>query len=513
MNAVKDGQSTAIVDATGVFTVEEVSAFAHRLANRILDLCLAPEDRVAILSTNNAFALMTHLGVLLSGASVVPLNTHLAPRELIRVLLDSNVRVVIAEEVLLDRLFEHRREIPADYLVVLGASSSVYQGAGIEEWVEGASTEPPPTDIPFNRGLLYTSGTTGFAKAVRMPENMFPGGETVGEALERSQLSRFAPFGTHLVAGPLYHTGPLQAIRLLAMGKRIVVPERFEPASILDLINKWEVETSVMVPTHFSRFLRERRRYPGRWRSFPSLRKVSHTGAPTPVDLKREMLDWWGPVLVDSYGATEAGVLCSIDSDEWEQRQGSVGRPCHPYEVIVVDDFDRVLGPNQVGTLYFKDKTGAGIEYLNDEVKTKQAHRDTAEFTLGDIGYVDTEGFVYFKDRGADVILSGGVSLYPAEIEAALAGHPAVRDLAVIGVPDEDLGESVRAIVCLNPNVIQDDVIGELAKHCRETVGTLRAPRSFLVVDHVLHNAMGKIDRRRLRDRYLCQRAIEVAPA
>jgi long-chain acyl-CoA synthetase len=232
-----------------------------------------------------------------------------------------------------------------------------------------------------------------------------------------------------------------------------------------------------------------------------SLRLVSHTGAKCPVETKRAMIQWWGPVFSDSYGATEVGTTCSISSEDWLRFPGSVGRPIAPFSVTVLDDDNDEVPTNTEGRLFFRDSTGRGIVYPNDSVKTAQANLEPGLFTLGEIGYVNDEGFVYITDRFSDMVVSGGVNIYPAEAEQVLIEHPAVADVACIGVPHPEMGEQMKALV-IATNPAEAPSSEELLAWCRERLSHFKCPRSLDYVDDLGRSAMGKINKRTLRATY-----------
>jgi acyl-coenzyme A synthetase/AMP-(fatty) acid ligase len=254
-----------------------------------------------------------------------------------------------------------------------------------------------------------------------------------------------------------------------------------------------------MVPAHFQRLLAlpdtVRARY-----DVSSLRQVVHTGAACRIDVKRAMIAWWGPVLVEAYGGTESGTTNLITSAEWLLKPGSVGRAVPPLQAMAISDDGRELGPGATGVLYFKDPTGRGIVYHNDPEKTAQAHREPGVFTLGDVGHIDGDGYVFITDRVSDMIVSGGVNIYSAEVEQALIQHEGVEDVAVIGVPNEEMGEEVKALVVAKAGVAIDTA--ELTRFCREHIAGYKCPRSFEFVADVGRNLMGKINKRELRRPY-----------
>jgi acyl-CoA synthetase (AMP-forming)/AMP-acid ligase II len=226
---------------------------------------------------------------------------------------------------------------------------------------------------------------------------------------------------------------------------------------------------------------------------------VGHTGAACPVDVKRAMIEWWGPIFFDAYGATEVGTICTITSPEWLEHPGSVGRCIPPFtRAVVVDDDGNEVPPGTEGRLYFEDSTGRGIVYPSDPAKTAASHLRPGVFTIGEIGYVTEDGFVYITDRFSDMIVSGGANIYPAEAEKVLLTHPGVADVAVIGVPNTEMGEEVKALVVpVDPANPPDPA--ELIGFCRQHLSGYKCPRTLDIVDSVGRNAMGKINKRQLR--------------
>jgi acyl-CoA synthetase (AMP-forming)/AMP-acid ligase II len=303
-----------------------------------------------------------------------------------------------------------------------------------------------------------------------------------------------------LVAGPLYHTGPLGSVRNMLGGVSAIVMESFDPEMVLKLIEHHKVANSVMVPTHFQRLLAlpddVRQRY-----DLSSMKRLAHTGAACPVAVKQRMIEWFGPVLSDAYGATEAGTTNMITSEEWLRKPGSVGKALPPFETVILDDDGQELPPNEVGRLFFRDTTGRGVIYHNDPAKTAEVHIAPGVFTLGEMGYVDEEGYVFITDRVSDMIVSGGVNIYPAESEHVLLRHPKVADVAVIGVPNADMGEEAKALI-IPTDPTAPPTADELNRFCRESLAGFKCPRSYEMVDDIGRNAMGKVNKRLLRQKY-----------
>jgi long-chain acyl-CoA synthetase len=456
-----------------------------------------PHQRIAVFAANSIETAVVHVAALLAGASTVPVNFHLTDAEVEFILRDSGAFAVLCGPDTVERAVsaaagagvEHvigwRCDAPRSWEAMLAAAPA----AEIDRTVR-----PRPN-------LMYTSGTTGVPKAVELPPALFAGGDTIDAHLVALEANRFAQLGTHLVVGPMYHTGPLSGVRVLAAGVPVVVLDRFDAHRTLDAIEEHAIESTVMVPTHFRRMLA----LPQAIRlasDTSSLRLVAHTGALCPIDVKRDMIEWFGPVFVDAYGATEVGTICSINSEDWLEHPGSVGRVVPPFtRAIVVDDDGNEVEPGVEGTLYFEDSTGRGVVYATDPAKTAAAHLRPGVFTIGEVGYVDPDGFVYLTDRSSDMIVSGGVNIYPAEAEAVLLTHPDVADVAVIGVPDDDMGEAVRALVVLADSERSADG-DEMLELCRAQLASYKCPRTIEFVSTIGRNAMGKVNKRSLRAPY-----------
>jgi acyl-CoA synthetase (AMP-forming)/AMP-acid ligase II len=254
------------------------------------------------------------------------------------------------------------------------------------------------------------------------------------------------------------------------------------------------------VPTHFVRLLalpeETRAKY-----DVSSLKFIFHTGASCPVDVKQAMLDWWGPVIWEAYGASEVGTTCSIGPEDWLAHPGSVGRAAAPFEALVVDDDGNELPANTEGRLYFRDTTGRGVVYHNDPEKSAAAHLRPGVFTLGEIGYLDDDGFVFITDRFSDMVVSGGVNIYPAEAEQELINHPGIADVACIGVPHAEMGEELKALV-IPADPAAPPAAAEIVAWIRERISTYKCPRTVEFVDDLGRNSMGKINKRKLRAPY-----------
>ncbi len=370
-----------------------------------------------------------------------------------------------------------------------------------DEWLAGGATDDPPDEVVPRPNLLYTSGTTGQPKGTELPPTMFAGGTNMVEHLDALAQGGFSGFGTHLVVGPMYHTGPLSGMRLLCAGIPSVILAKFDPEATLAAIDRYRTESSVMVPTHFVRMLALPEEVKAKY-DVSSMKMLAHTGAKCPVEVKAAMIDWFGPVFRDAYGATEVGTVCTITSEEWLDHQGSVGRSVPPFTALVLDDDLHEVAPGTEGQLFFRDATGRGIVYPNDPAKTAASNPEPGLFTLGEVGYMDVDGYVYITDRSSDMVVSGGANLYPAEAEQLLIDHPGVADVGCVGVPHPDMGEMLVALVMPADPASPPDP-NDLSEWLRERLSHYKCPREYHVVADLLRNTMGKINKRRLRDAWL----------
>ncbi len=503
--AASDPNAIAVRDHRQALTWSDVDQLLNRVANGVGPAFdLGPNRRIAVFAENTAETALAHLGALLAGASAVPVNFHLAADEAAYILSDSQARVLFVGPETAERGVAAARAAGITTIVGWHLEADHPASAQViawDEWLAAQASAALPLTIVPRPNLLYTSGTTGRPKGTELPPTMFAGGPTMTEHLAQLRTNRLARFGTHLVVGPMYHTGPLSGARLLVAGIGSVILPRFDARATLEAIQRHRVETSVMVPTHFSRLLglapEVRAAY-----DVSSLRLVSHTGASCPLEVKRAMIEWWGPILSESYGATETGTTCSISSEEWLRFPGSVGRSVAPFTALVLDDEDRPVAAGVEGRLCFRDTTGRGIIYPNDAEKTATANLGPGLFTLGEVGYMNDEGYVYITDRVSDMVVSGGANIYPAEAEQVLVTHPDVLDVACIGVPHADLGEAMLALVILRADADGAPSADALLSFCRERLSLYKCPRSIEFVDDIGRTTMGKVNKRKLRAPY-----------
>ncbi|MBN9618124.1 MAG: AMP-binding protein, partial [Actinobacteria bacterium] len=357
-----------------------------------------------------------------------------------------------------------------------------------------------PDDRTQGAPMVYTSGTTGKPKGVKRP---LTGADPDGVPLASSGF--FALFGitpfddnVHICGSPLYHTAVLNFVGIsIQLGHAVVLMDRFDAEEMLRLIDRHRVTHSHMVPTQFTRLLAlapdVRAKY-----DVSSLRSMIHGAAPCPNEVKRAMLDWWGPVVIEYYAATEGGGT-TIFADEWLRKPGSVGKAWSYSVVKVLDDDGNELPPNQPGLVYMQ-MGGSSFAYHKSEEKTRESRRGEL-FTVGDVGYLDEDGYLFLCDRKTDLIISGGVNIYPAEIEGELVMHPAVADVAVFGVPDDDWGEAIKAVVQPAPGVTTDDGLTEdIRAFAAARLAKYKLPKYVEYLDELPRDDNGKLYKRKLRD-------------
>lgn len=469
-----------------------------RLARVFDDAGLVPGDHVAVLLANQLEYFDAAWAALRAGLYLTPINWHLGPDETGYIVEDCGARALVTASSM------------ADVVNSLGTSAKRLEvrlsvGGGIDgyddlEDVIAASPSTPRENEREGMLMLYSSGTTGRPKGILPPQSTSPFGTARGGiAAIAKQFYDVDESSVYLSPGaPLYHAAPLGwTLGGHRLGATVVVMEQFDAAGTLAAIERHRVTHAQFVPTHFVRMLR----LPEDVRTgadLSSLQRVIHAAAPCPVPIKHQMIDWVGPIVDEYYGGSEGFGLCAIDSADWLAHPGSVGRSVFN-DVHVVDDHGNELGPDETGQIWF---SAAGrFEYHNDPEKTRRAKDDRGWATYGDIGHVDADGFVYLTDRATNMIISGGVNIYPQEAEDVLTVHPAVHDVAVLGVPDAEMGERVKAfVVAETPPDDPDKLAIQLIDHCRGEIAHYKCPRELVFVDHLPRLESGKLLKRRLLD-------------
>lgn len=491
-----------IVAETGeTLTYGQLDARSLRFARYLYDDGVRPGDHLAVLVDNQPRALELYWAALRSGLYITFVNSQLSAAEVAYIVDDCDAQTLVIAE-----------KFAGIADAVIGRASGVQRRialgrvAGFDDYetlVAAAAAQPLPAQ-PCGADMLYSSGTTGFPKgvAVALPDRAVdePGDRITGLFAPAMGL---AAESVYLSPAPVYHAAPLRFMAMAhRVGATVVMMRHFDAEAALGFIEQYRVTHSQWVPTMFVRMLKLDRQVRDA-HDLSSHRCAVHGAAPCPVEVKRAMIDWWGPMLLEYYSATEAAGTTIIDSNEWGQRPGSVGKPVLGVAHIC-DDEGGDVATGQLGTVYF-ERDSAPFGYHKDPQRTAEARHPIHPTwtTTGDVGYVDADGYLYLTDRRSFTIISGGVNIYPQEIENALVLHPAVLDVAVIGVPDEEMGESVVAVV--HPADGADSREGlatVLDTFLRERIAHYKVPRRYEFSSDLPRTPTGKLIKRRLQERY-----------
>jgi long-chain acyl-CoA synthetase len=499
--AAEDPSRLAIIDPDGrEVSYGELAAWSNRIAHGLRAEGITSGDCIAVALPNSVEFIATYLAAMQTGLYFTPVNWHLVGPEIAYITGDCEAKVFVAHERFADTAEVAAKEMQLDPQGLF-AVGGVPGYRSLAELYDGRPDTPPP-DRTAGGAMHYTSGTTGRPKGVR--RNL--SGADPDDAASLMSFF-FGMFGikphegnVHICGSPLYHTAVLiWASTSLHVGHPVVLMDKWAPEDMLRLIAAHKVTQSHMVPTQFHRLLALPDEVKAKY-DHSSLRTMIHAAAPCPVDVKRRMLEWWGPVIVEYYAATEGGGTL-VTPEEWLQKPGTVGKPWPTSEIKIFDDDGNEVPQGQPGTVYMRMGAG-GFEYYKDEEKTRKA-RIEDYFTVGDIGYLDEDGWLFLHDRKADMIISGGVNIYPAEIENEFLTHPKVGDVAVFGIPHEDWGEEIKAVVepaaGIEPS---DELTGELMAFARERLAKFKLPRTIDYIEEMPRDPNGKLYKRKLRDPY-----------
>jgi acyl-CoA synthetase (AMP-forming)/AMP-acid ligase II len=493
----------AVMAGTGeTVSYGELERRSTQLAHVLHDAGLRSGDAVALLTENNLRALEVYWAAMRSGLYITAVNYRLKPEEAAYIVNDSGAAALIvsAEQ---GATATAVTDLTSAVKLRLAFGGEVPGYASYEETVAAASVAPLD-DQPRGATMLYSSGTTGRPKGVRPP---LSDAQVDGPAESLVELGRLA-FGfdektIYLSPGPIYHAAPLRFCGTVqTLGGTVVMMKRFDAEQALRAIGDHLVTHAQFVPTMFVRMLQlppeTRARY-----DIASLRVAIHAAAPCPVQVKQKMIDWWGPILLEYYAGTEGNGMTAIDSGGWLSKPGTVGRAILGTVRICADDGTE-LPAGQIGGVYF-ERDEVPFTYHNDPAKTQAAQHPAhpAWTTLGDVGYLDEDGFLFLTDRKAFTIISGGVNIYPQETENVLALHPAVYDVAVIGVPDPEMGESVAAFVQPAAGVVPGpELEQEIIAFVKSKIASFKAPRTVRFVDDLPRSEAGKLVKAELKARY-----------
>jgi acyl-CoA synthetase (AMP-forming)/AMP-acid ligase II len=479
-------------------TYHQLDERSNRLAHLFRAAGLRRGDSIALMLENHPRFFEICWAAQRSGLYYTAISSRLTANEASYIVNDCGAKVFITSSA--------KRDVAAS---LLGSTPNVRvrlmldgHADGHEAYEEAVADHPttPIDDESQGVDMLYSSGTTGQPKGVKVPLPDGPVDSPSPVLVLGQMLYSFDADSTYLSPAPLYHAAPLRfTMAIHRIGGTVIVMERFDPEDFLRLIEEHRVTHTQVVPTMFVRMLKLPEEVRSRYDT-SSLKTAIHAAAPCPIPVKEQMIEWWGPKIFEYYAGTEGNGFCAISSEEWLQHRGSVGKPLIG-ELHILDEDGKELPPGEAGSIFFGG--GSEFEYHNDPEKTAASRNEQGWSTLGDVGYVDDDGYLYLTDRKAYMIISGGVNIYPQEAENALTMHPKVLDVAVIGVPNEDFGEEVKAIV--QPMDLAEagpDLERELIAFCKEQLADYKCPRSVDFRDELPRHPTGKLYKRLLRDEY-----------
>ena len=493
-----------MADGSGELSYRELDERGNRVAQWLISLGLEPGDTVGLLLENHLRTFELWWGVRRAGLYYVPISTHLKGAEAAYILRDSRAVALLASSATAGLAMEavgqlRTEELPHRYLV----DGEVPGFASYLAALEAFPGMAPLPERPMGREFMYSSGTTGFPKGIRRALLPFERRRELPLLEQRLRsIFRFDAQAVYLSTSPLYHALGRFNIRTIECGGTCVIMGKYDALLALQAVERYRVTHSHWVPTMLVRMLalppEVRQAY-----DVSSMRCAIHATAPCPVHVKRAMIEWWGPVIEEYYGGSENVGVTYIDSRDWLAHPGSVGRPiCGTVHVVSEDNPDAEIPTGEIGMIYFDG--GVAFEYHNDQGKTRQAFNGRGWGTYGDLGHLDSEGFLHLSDRRTDLIISGGVNIYPREVENVLGSHPAVAESAVIGVPNEEYGQEVKAVVQLKAGEPGTPGLAEeLLALCRTNLSRIKCPRSIEFVEELPRNENGKLLKRVLREAHL----------
>jgi long-chain acyl-CoA synthetase len=496
--AAQHPERVAILSESDRRTYAELNARVNRVARSLRDAGLQRGDGVALVSPNRIEFAEVFFATQRCGLRLTPVSWHLTAEEIAYVVADSRARALVIDAKLADTAAAAGAAPDLALKLAIGGSVPDFEDF---EAALAARSGADIDDASLGDLMLYTSGTTGRPKGVRRelpdPERAVLGYKMLVGAFDFRPGERDITLAT----GPLYHSGPINLCLSIPVNNGIptFLMEKWEAEKMLRLLQEHSVTHTFCVPTMFRRLLS----LPAATREaydVSALRFIIHGAAPTPVDDKRAIIEWFGPIVTEIYAATE-GMGSLVGSAEWLAHPGTVGRP-NPDNIRILAEDGSAVPAGEIGTVYLLPAGGANFEYHGDSAKTSAAMRD-GFFSVGDMGYVDDAGYLFLTGRSAELILSGGTNVYPAEIDEVILTHPHVADAAAVGVPDADWGEVVKAIIVPAAGHTADAALeAAILAHCRERLATIKQPRSIAFVDEIPRSEAGKVLRRRLRDRY-----------
>lgn len=499
-----DSPALIISDATvqeGTTSFGELYARSQRVAAALRDAGLRRGDGVALVLPNRPEFFEITWGCQLSGLYYTAVNTHFTPDEVAYVIGDSDAKAVFVDASMSD-LAAHIRDVNEAVGVHLAVGGELPGWRSYHEALAAAGEAPPLTD---GTEMLYSSGTTGKPKAVRRPLPVDGNGSWAQAVLEMALIHKYGmnSSNVYLSPAPLYHAaGVNYTMAVNRVGAASIIMGKFDAETVLRLIETHRVTHAQFVPTMFVRMLKLPEEVRSKY-DVSSLQCVIHAAAPCPVDVKQKMMNWFGPIIHEYYGGTEGFAGSTIGPQEWLAHPGSVGIPMTAVHVVGEDGTELPVGES--GELYFEG--GPDFQYFKDPAKTASVCNERGWRTLGDMGYLDADGYLYLTDRSTFMIVSGGVNIYPQEVENLLIMHPKLVDAAVFGVPNDEFGEEVKAVVqpvtgIARPAEWEAELEAELIDYCRTHLATYKCPRTIEFDPELPRDPNGKLYKRRIRDKY-----------
>lgn len=486
----------------------EVAARSARIAGGLQKLGVKAGDCVCILMRNDISFIEAAYAVMTLGAYAVPVNWHFKPEEVAYILQDTATRVLIGHADLLHPLERNLTpgltvlsvptppEILANYKIDPVHCAAPRGAIDLDAWLaEQAPYDGPAQPQPQN--MIYTSGTTGHPKGVKRyaptPE------QAASSERMRAMIYGLKPNARALCPGPLYHSAPNSfGLRAGKLGGVLALMPRFDPEEFLRLVQDEKIDTIFMVPTMFIRLMKLPQSVRDKY-DMSSLRHIIHAAAPCPADVKRAMIDWWGPVIHEFYGSTESGAVTFANSEDALKKPGTVGKISPGAELRFIGEDGKELPQGEIGEIYSRIAGNPDFTYHNKPEKRSEIDRE-GFITSGDVGYIDPDGYIFICDRKRDMVISGGVNIYPAEIEAAMLAIPGVHDCAVFGIPDEEFGEALMAVVEPQPGITLD--IASIRAQLGKVLAGYKIPKHIETGSNLPREDSGKIFKRRLRDPY-----------
>ena len=517
---MNNSANTGIISGENHLSLVDLALNSRKAASKLASLGVTQGERIALLLRNDFCFFEATQGAALLGASTVPLNWHLTPDEIAYILRDCNARVLIVHLDLFPPAVQAITQAIGLNVIVAKTPKAILDAyrintqfdmpSGFPEW-QSAITDSTPWEtapVPIIGPMFYTSGTTGTPKGVQRSGNV---PTDVAIAAQKRTLSAYgldlkpeSPAPRSIMTGPLYHSAPnAYGMNVIRSGGLLVLQARFDAADCLKLIEQYSITHLHMVPTMFVRLLALPKRVRQQYK-LSSLRCVVHGSAPCAPEIKKQMIDWWGPVICEYYAMTETGIISNSNSAQWLAYPGTVGRAALGIEIRIHDDADNQLPAGVPGEISIRSATTNLVSYHRAEAKTSSLRRNGFLYT-GDIGYLNTEGFLFISDRKTDMIISGGVNIYPAEIEAVILQLSGIKDVAVFGMPDVEMGECVVAVIEReDENLTDSDILIFL----RTRLASYKRPRKIIFSMPILREDSGKIKKRLLRDNLLARNGI-----